>query len=83
MKPKQIEQPKQKQYYTIKVEATAPILLEYRVFAEDEEEAIELMKKASPTSARPRLELKRLVKATVYSAGTSIIKMTKHFNGGR
>jgi len=73
---------KQKQYYTVKVEATAPIELTYRVWAEDPEEALEIFETSSFYSPpRPILSRMRKIKATVYRSGTTIIETIKNFRG--
>lgn len=77
----QVAQVKTKQYYTVKVEANTPVLLTYRVYAEDPEQAIELVQR-NPLSnlseaPKPLLARMRKLKATVYSAGNSLIQFTK------
>lgn len=80
---KKKEQPKIKQYYTVKIESTGPVLLTYRVFAEDENEAFEMIKKNpnQSMSEPPKHSLSKLkrLKATVYQAGSSLIKLVKNF----
>lgn len=73
-----IKQPVKK-YFTVKVETLTPCLLTYRVYAKDEEEAVALIKKSSPINVRPNVSMKRLIKATVYDAGTSVVKLVKSF----
>lgn len=77
----QKEKPKQptKKYFTVKTETLTPCLITYRVYAESEEDAIALTKRAIPISVRPNISLKRVLKATVYDAGTSIVKLVKSF----
>lgn len=77
---KKQEKPKQKQYFDIKVECIAPILLTYRVYAFDEKDALEQTAKIAPTNAKPNLSLKKILKAMVYKAGSSIVLFTKFFN---
>jgi hypothetical protein len=81
MNKKAKEQPKkiEKTYYDVKVEALVPTLLVYRVFAEDENKALEQIKRLQPTSVKPLLHLKRLIKAAVHLASSSTIKLTKTF----
>jgi hypothetical protein len=68
-----------KQFFDIKLEALIPTTLTYRVFAETEQEALELIKKKAPNGMKPNLSLKRLIKATVYTAGSSMVKLTKNY----
>lgn len=65
--------PKPKQYYDIKIEAMVPATLSYRVYAEDEEEAQELVKKAAPTQIKYKLASKKDKKLLIYKPGTSLI----------
>lgn len=71
--------PKQKQYFEIKLEALVPTILIYRIYADDEQDAIAQMNKKSPMSVRPNIIQKRDIKATVYDAGSSMIKFIKSF----
>ena len=71
--------PKQKKFYDIKVEALVPCLLTYRVYAEDEQSAITEISKKAPIAVKPNLGLKRIIKATVYNAGSSLIRFIKAF----
>lgn len=73
------EQPKQKKYYDVKVIAITETHLTYRVFADDENDAMEQIKKKSPTSVRPVISLKNMIKATVYESGSSIVRLIKNF----
>lgn len=72
--------PPAKLYFTVVVEATAPLTLTYRVLAETPEQALELIKNA-PMSVPPKPQLARAKKhkASVYASGTSIIKLTKNY----
>jgi len=75
------EQPKQpeKKFYDIKVEALVPGILTYRVFAETEEDALKQCEKKTPNGFKPSLSLRRMIKATVYLAGSSVVKLVKNF----
>lgn len=64
---------KNKEYYDIKVEAMIPATLNYRIYAEDENEALELLKKATPNGIKYKLALKKDKKVQIYKPGTSII----------
>lgn len=70
-----------KEYFTVRIEATAPIILTYKVFAESPEQAVELARKltgqqltAPPNIIWPAL---RRIRATVYNLGTSLVRLTK------
>jgi hypothetical protein len=62
-----------KQYYDIKVEAMVPATLSYRIYAEDENEALELVKRASPNQIKYKIAAKKDKKLLVYKPGTSLI----------
>ena len=70
---------KQKKYYDIKLEATVPCMITYRVLADDEQDAIAQMKWKAPTGVRPDVSRKRDIKATVYDSGSAIIRFAKTF----
>ena len=67
-------------YYTIKLEALVPTQITYRVRAKDAEEALTLLNMNAPYS-QPKQSLTQMkkIKATVYLAGSSIIKLSKYF----
>ena len=79
MKDKQPTKIPEKQWFDIKVEATVPATITYRVFATDEEEAYKLSLKQQPRSIVPRLVGKKITKATIYLGGTLMIKAIKNF----
>lgn len=71
-----------KQYYTVKVEANAPISLTYRVLAESPEEAFELVAKGKgKLSEPPKPNLSRIkkIKAVVYQAGNLLVRLSRNF----
>lgn len=70
---------KQKKYYDIKLEATVPCLITYRILADDEQDALNQMKTKAPDSVRPNVSKKKDIKATVHDAGSSILRFTKTF----
>jgi hypothetical protein len=74
-----IDLPKQKSYYDIKVEALVPTTLIYKVLAEDERDALNQIANKAPNGMKPNLLMKRVIKATIYIAGTTMIKLVKHF----
>ena len=61
------------------METLCPCLITYRVYAEDEHDAIIQIKGKQPTNVRPNVALKRDIKATVYDAGSSFIRLVKSF----
>lgn len=73
-----------KQYYSVRIEAVAPLSLSYRVLAETPEEAL-LMVERTPANCQmdrtPKPSIQRLRKqsASVYISGSSIIKLTKKY----
>ena len=75
----------EKSYYTVKLEATAPVTLEFRIYAETPEEAADMVGKfpMPPFSRAPRPDLSRMrrIKATVYKYGMSTIDFIKTFIG--
>lgn len=72
---------KQKKYYDVKVEAMLPATITYRVFAEDEQEAVNLIKKTNPLSVKYNLNNKKQLKLAVYEAGTTLVRLAKNFLG--
>lgn len=76
---KKLAAPKQKKYYDIKLECTMPVLLTYRVLADDEHDALIQMKRQAPSDLRPNISQKRDIKATIRESGSSIIKHIKNF----
>ena len=77
------KKPPQKQFYTVKLEVTAPVELTFRVFAESPEEAAEMVSKdpIPPLYCAPRPIIPRMkrIKATVYRAGTSIYDYIRNY----
>lgn len=67
-----------KKYFDVKVECTLPATVTFRVLAESPEQALELSKRASPTSVKYVLPKRRDIKAIVYDAGTVLIRFTKN-----
>lgn len=69
----------QKQYYDVKVECLTPTIYIYRMYAENEEDALAAIKNRPPTSIKPNHAAKRTLNAKVYSAGSSLIKLVKKY----
>jgi hypothetical protein len=70
---------KQKKYFDVKLTANVPCLITYRVLADDENAAINQIGKIDPISVKPTISQKRDIKALVYDAGSSLLKLTKIF----
>lgn len=70
---------KEKSYYDVKVECTLPALLLFRVYAQDEEDAAQLVKHLKPNSVSYDLTKRKDLKLTIYDAGCSIIKFLLRF----
>ena len=77
-----MENKKNKKYFDVKVECLLPATLTYRILAEDEHQAMTLIKNASPNGIKHRLAGKKELKITVYDAGSSIIRLIKNLLGG-
>lgn len=79
-----MKKPKQKQYYSIKVEGTAPVIAEFRIYAEDEKEAIKIFD-TQPHLIQligpPKPDMLRLQKkkVTVKNLMTGMIEWVKNF----
>ncbi len=71
--------PKQKKYFDVRIEALVPCQITYRVYAFDEDEALRETKKRPPTKVQPNINQKRDLKATIYDAGSLIIKKVFRF----
>lgn len=78
MTEKKIKKPELK-YYDVKMEVTLPATVVYRVLAETPEDALELAKKANPLSVKYVLNKKKPLKALIYDAGSSLIRLTKTY----
>lgn len=71
----------EKKYYDIKIECMLPATLTYRVLAKDAEEAFRLTKNLQPNGVQHRLIGRKEIKATVYDAGSSLIRFIKNLVG--
>lgn len=72
-----------KEYFTVLIEASAPIILTYKVLAETPELAAEIaikLRGQSQTSP-PKISFSKLskLKAKVYKSGTTLIQFIKNF----
>lgn len=70
---------KEKSYFDIRVECLMPATVSYRILAEDENDAFNQIKNKQPNNIKYNFNLKRNIKATVYVASSSIVKLVKHF----
>ncbi|HLG26295.1 MAG TPA: hypothetical protein VI423_00755 [Paenisporosarcina sp.] len=72
-----------KEYFNVKLETIAPVTLNYRVYAETPEQAIEMASKLAGQQqvSAPIISFARLknIKATAYTAGTSLIRLARNF----
>jgi hypothetical protein len=76
--------PKQKHWFQITVEGTAPIRVQFRAFDYDEESAYETYLKnpsMAPIDGRPQIELRQIIKKriTIKNLITGMIKWVKTF----
>lgn len=71
---------KEKKWYDVKLEVLMPATVVYRVLAENEESALDEIKVSTiPTSVKYQLLKKKNIKATIYDAGSSMIRYIKNF----
>jgi hypothetical protein len=68
----------EKRLFDVKVETMLPATLIYRVLAENEVKAAEMIKRVAPNSIHHRLPGKRDIKLMVYDAGTTLLRWTKN-----
>jgi hypothetical protein len=71
----------QKLYYDVKVECMLPATLTYRILAENEMKAAEMIKNLQPNSVHHKLHGRKELKITVYMAGSNMIKWMKRLIG--
>jgi hypothetical protein len=74
-----IKTAKQKTYFDVKIEALVPCLLTYRILADDENSAIDQALKIPPNHIKPNGRPKNFIRATVYTAGSLWVKLTRSF----
>lgn len=65
--------------FEVKVEATVPCTLSYRVRAETPEDALKLIEKQQPNGFYPMIGRRKFGKATVFNAGTLNVRATKTY----
>jgi hypothetical protein len=76
-----IEKIKEKKYFDVKVEVMLPATLIYRVYAEDAEQAANMIKSMTPNQVKHRLIGRKELKIMVYDYGTSMIRFVKNLVG--
>lgn len=67
----------EKKYFDIRLEALIPATLYYRVFAEDEKKALQLIKNKDPDHIKYFLISKKDLLIKIYDAGTTFLKLLK------
>ncbi len=81
-KEKKTEQKPLKEYFTVKIEALAPVILTYKILAETPEEAAEsaAKKQGQQQSSPPKIIFAKLgkMKVKVYKSGTTLLRLTKN-----
>lgn len=79
MENKQIQ--KQKKWFDIKINAMIPATIIYKVLAEDEHEALTLIKNKQPNSIQYKFFNRKELKIMIYDSGSCIIRYVKHLLG--
>ena len=67
--------------YDVKIEVMLPATLTYRIAAKSPEEALEKARKTPPQNVKYRLQGKRDLKASIYDAGTLMVRLVKNLMG--
>jgi hypothetical protein len=76
------QEKKDKKYFDVKVECLLPATLTYRVLAEDEVQAVALIKNINPNTIKHRLVGRKEIKISVYDAGSNLLRFVRHLFGG-
>jgi len=76
-----VEKIKQKKYFDVKVEVLLPATLIYRVYAEDAQQAANMIKTMVPNQVRHRLNGRKELKLTVYDYGSIVIRYIQNLFG--
>lgn len=74
---KELDKPKQKFYFDVKIECMLPATLTYRVLAEDAQQAADLIRGMSPNSVKHKLIGRKEIMLRVYDAGSNMMKFVK------
>lgn len=77
-------QQKQKQYYTVELTGNVPVILTYRVFSDNPEDAIRQVERnivGTPFSSQPKIQFARFrkIQARVLKFGTNMVEYLKNF----
>jgi hypothetical protein len=70
---------KVKKHFDVRLECLVPCIVQYRIYADDEQDALQQMDKKTPSSIKPNIFRKKNIKATIYDAGSSLIRHIKNF----
>ena len=73
---------KVKKYFDVRVECMLPATITYRVLAEDAEQAATLLKNASPSHVKYKLNGRKELKLMVYDSGSTMIRFIKNLFRG-
>jgi len=70
-----------KTYFDIQLESRLPATIKYRILAESPQEALQMLLKGTinPIEVKYKLNARRDIKATIYAAGSNLVKLVKHF----
>jgi hypothetical protein len=69
----------EKKFFDVKLDALVPCTITYRVFAENENDALLNIDKQTPRNVKPDVRRKKNIKAIVCDAGSNIAKLTKAY----
>ena len=73
---------KQKQWFSVHIEGIAPVIVEYRIFAEDEEQAMQMVEQGrGQLDGRPHIELRHMQKrkVSIKNMLTGFVKWVRNF----
>lgn len=76
------EKPKQKQWFQIMIDGDAPVNVQFRVFAEDEDQAFEMFEKGMvQMDGRPQIDVRRMRKrkVSIKNLLNGLISWTRQF----
>jgi hypothetical protein len=74
---KKLAAPPTKKYYDVKVSCMIPAELVYRILAENEHQALELIKGKNPNSVSHKLHGRKELLIKVYDSGSNIMRLLK------
>lgn len=76
------EKPKQKQWFLITIEGNAPVSVQFRAFAEDEDQAFDMFEKGMvQMDGRPQIDVRRIHKrkVSIKNLLNGLISWTRQF----